>query len=576
MRGTTHTQVDTLRKLFDTQDQVQHQLIAKDADDSNRQWYLNTTCLTMQNMRGTTVEFVLHLADSVWRVVTPSTGTKAVTASGDQVTLTALGNKNAHPIITVTPTSTPTSTYTYKRRVNVRNRTTGNLQTYPLEVTNGGLDTATLVGAGKMRADGYDLRVMVDGLETNWWIADINTNHTKVWIALDLLPKIELTLAANVANSGLVDIQITKTSANTAALKLLPSGAALLLDNELIVGGIPNLALMKIPTTARATGGTTIAAHTAGITVYWIPHDIWILYGLAGATQAVIDDGLKPLFNLSSSTNSSWVYNTNFLDANNARTGAWTNSIIKTDGDQTHIYTATLDTLADLATAMGMSINVFQKGTKWVAETAQLLWELTNSCGIDSITATGKTYRYTATWPVLAALQHSSNGKTWVTDWNQGSPASLQTWTAWSQALHATGSASPNVRFLLSGMQPASASAVASFEILTATAALTSANVPSVSLSAEQTNCQLSCTITNTTTGESFTIIYPLATTKSLVVDCNLHTVTADGIPSLSAIGISTIRTEWLDLLPGVNLMQYDQVSTGNVTLGFSWEDRSL
>jgi len=576
MRGTTHTQIDTLRALFDTQDQTPHEFIAIDIDDSNRQWYIETTCIQMQNMRGTTVEFVLHVHDSVWKTVTPSTGSKAVTASGDQVTLTALGNKNAHPVISITPTTLPASTYAYQRRVDVRNATTQNLQTYPVEITGGGWDTATLVSGGKMLATGDDCRVMVDGIETTRWLADINTNHTKVWIALSLAPKIELLLNANIANSGLVDIVIKNNSANQKLLKTLPSGAILLIGSEIFIGGVPNVSLMKIPMTARAVKGTSAAAHTAGATIYWIPHDIWIVYGYLSADAPVGDDSLEPLFNLSSSTNSSWVYNTAFFDANNDRTGGWAAVLNSSNGDLSHYYTATLDTMADLATAMGASINAFQKGTKWVAEKAAISWDLVNQCGFSNVTASGKQYRTTATWPSVASFRHSSNGKDWSTDWNQTSPAGTSSWTAWSKGSTAISGSPTNVQFYFSGVQPATANAVASFEVLAVTLALVGANVPTVNFAAEQSNCQLACTITNVSTGESFSINYPAMTNKTMVVDCNLHSVVEDSQPAISALSLSTIRVEWLDLVPGANVIQYDQTGTGNVTLGFSWENRSL
>lgn len=66
-----------------------------------------------------------------------------------------------------------------------------NCGSYPVEIS-GGLDTAALVAAGKMQADGSDLVVRVEGKEVSRWLAGMNTPSTKVWINLHLSSKAPL------------------------------------------------------------------------------------------------------------------------------------------------------------------------------------------------------------------------------------------------------------------------------------------------------------------------------------------------------------------------------------------------
>jgi hypothetical protein len=146
MLGTWQTQVDTLKGWFNIEDQTQHALIVKDTNNSNKQWFVMATprkCILLNN---TTMVVTLDVADPVWMAVSESSsGSWGVTASGQTWSVTAGGNVNAHPRITITPTAVKGAGYAYKRNVIIRNRVSEPLVNYPFELTNAGWDATALL-----------------------------------------------------------------------------------------------------------------------------------------------------------------------------------------------------------------------------------------------------------------------------------------------------------------------------------------------------------------------------------------------------------------------------------------------
>lgn len=317
-----------------------------------------------------------------------------------------------------------------------------------------------------------------------------------------------------------------------------------------------------------------MAAHAVNDTVRWIEHDVWILYGNISAEAPEVDDTYKPMFDLTS-TNGSWVY-TSFTDATNLRPGSWVESVTSTAGKTSTTYTGSHTADADPATEMGMSILAYLKSGKWTSENATIEWRLSNPCGIATVTSAGEKYRVSSSWPALAALQSTLDGRKWVSEWNETSPASATTWTAWTHNSEAIGTGATLIRFVLSGAVSGTTDNAAHFETQSATVALATDKWPSVTLSAQQTNYNLDCKITSSVTGEYITVTYPMITNKTIIVDTDAKTVKADGNSALAALRKSSIRKDWLLMSSGVaNTFTFDQTGTGNVTIVIKWQDRA-
>lgn len=573
MLGVLADQIETLGAWMDETDQNQYELLGEDLNDSNKQYYVMATVTKITGTAGSIIRVVsFYIQNPVWLSKTLNSSTLAVVASGNSIAPVAGGCRPTRPILTVTPTTAAASDYSYKRFVIIRNPTASKLTKYPLDVTGGGINTAALVSAGKMLASGNDWRLIIDSTEVARWLGNMNANPSTMWTNIDFSPAITFILSAVVASSGTADIAIKKTTAAIAAIKLLPAGSIIQIGNELIQIGVPNVTAMKLPVVTRGAKGTTAAAHSIGDSAYWIEHDIWMMYGNAAAEAPDQTDAEKPLIDLDTSTNTSWVYSA-FTEATGLRAGAWAASVITTTGKESEIYTATQDANADPATAMGMSIKAYLKSNRWQAEKAEIQWLFSNPMGITSVSLAGNKYSITTTWPSVASLQ-SAIKDSWTTKWTETIPATLSSWTAWTHANQAITTTHQNVRLVLKGTQPASDSAQASFEATSATVVLTQG--PAITLFAEASNYPMACTISNSTTGESISLVLPMILNKSVIIDTEARTVVFDGQNVRNALTLSSIRVEWLKFVVGANTIVFTQTGTGYVTLKIEWRDRNV
>jgi hypothetical protein len=574
-RGTISTQWDELKGWFAIDDFTSHQLIAKDQADSDRQWYLSGMVIQVVEPETGLLAITFALDDPMWRVVTASTSSWDITASGQTKALSNIGNRNAKPVFSITPTSARTGGYSYKWWRPVINPLSTRQSNYPFELM-GSWDTATLVTASKMLASGDDLRVVCDGFEIDRWLADINTDHTKVWIRGDWSAKQTATLEGNFSDSGAIaTIYFKNTDANRAVLKAL-AGAT----NKIVVIGTEAFYYsntddehISITGCARAQKGTSMAAHSDGDTITWIEHDIWIMYGNDAATAPTTDDTKKPLLNLSTSTNSSWVW-TNFYDTTSQRPGAWEPSINSSLGKTSCVYTGDQEASANPSTDLGLSLMAWMMQNTWRAETGEVQWSIYNPAGLSNIAYSGKVYQNGTAFPV-PQIQTSLDGKTWTAIYSVADPSEAS-WTAFSSTTAIAGNA-PCVRLVISGSISGAANDRVSAQWDAITLTLNSSNVPQVTAEAEISNYHMLGTLKNNTTGDSITINYLMGEDRILTIDCeNRLAYYDDGSPIFAALSFSSVRADWMNLISGTNTLQFDDTGTGDVTIAISWRDRKL
>lgn len=566
--------LDELKTWFDNSKNRLAALVA--ADGSAESWYLMATPVAMDADGPLSVTVVLYVPDPAWRSVTEYSASWAVTADGQTKTISNGGMLDAYPKFEITPGAGGSGGYRYRRFVEVVNRAAGKpLDQYPIEIT-GGLDTATLVTAGKMQTDGDDVRVVIDGVEVPRWLAGMNTSSTKIWTVISLAPPQTLSLGVAIPSSGAVgEITIKTSSANDAALRKLPTAGIVKIDTEYFTYNGVDVKLRKLGGVQRAAKGSGMAAHAVNASVIWIEHDMWLIYGNSAAEAPDQDESRKPVLDLTNSTNGTWVYAGLFADGAKQRAGRWTGVVNSSTGKQSLVYTATEGAEADPASVMGCEANIWYKAGRAQGESALISWMLYNPCGFASIEASGKKRRAGTSYPGTAGLQRSGNGASWTTVWSESSPVSAGSWVAWSRTA-ANLYAQPFARFLLYGALKAAEGEQAQFEVGNVTAVLTSTTTPTVNLGSEAGQAWQDILITNQTTGEAISLTVSAQTGGVITVDSDQKTVDVDGQNQIGSLALSSARRDWLRLVSGTNTLRLNTSNTPDLNIVVKWRKRML
>jgi hypothetical protein len=589
LHGTLHTAMDTLNKYFRADTGVSGTLVATDGADSDRSWYVTGRVAQPPTMMDTekvsTMVVVLALDAPYWQETVLQTDTWTITASGQTRAITPRGNLPTNPVYELTPTGAKTGGYSYKRFVTIYNPLTRSYPIYPVSLVGASLDTAALVAGGKMQADGDDFRFFLDNRMQGRWLYNINNATSRMWGKLTLKPKVELTLGTSIANSAVVPavIQFDATSeANKAAVKKLPAKGVLQIDSELFYYTSVNAPKCQVVPSLRQTRGTSFALHSAGATCRWIEHDIYLYYGNASVTAPYANDLAKPAIELdATSTNTVWKWDACFWDTAGLRTGKWTSAILSgadpaaIDGGCS-VYTGDHGVLADPASNPGIrllgytDVNGIVKAGKGRAEI-----KFYHPGGMTSITCNLEKYRVGTLWP-KARIQKSVNGLDWEYVADIAIPGSASSWTAQAVGATALGGTYNYVRIYVDGVTSASATAAAYIEINDFTATLDSANVPQVTLGAEQaSNYSLDATLANSANSYAIDVECLMIANVTVTIDTENMTCTAptgEGVP----IDLDTNREDWLPLEGGVsNTLTFTDAGTSGLTLVTKYRARN-
>jgi hypothetical protein len=434
-----------------------------------------------------------------------------------------------------------------------------------------------VIKVSRMQADGDDLRVIVDGAERDRWLSGINTSTTKVWANLSLSPRIELSLSGAIAGSGAVTtLAFKKTGGWKSVIKRLPSRGELVIGSEVFSWTSKSEGDIAVSGVTRAIHGSSMASHADGDVCKWLEHDVWLVYGDPTLGAPVVDDTQKPMVDLTS-TNASHVY-TSMADLTGRRSGAWAASVLGRRGSESTTYTGDHEADADPATEMGMSIRSWLSGSRWQDENAELMWQIKVTQGVTTVSMTGEKFRSSSSWPGIAALEVSRDGRRWATVWNEATPSALNTWEAVTHSTVSLGATYSMLRFRLKGGIGAGSSYRASFEVNDVTLALDAAGVPVIAPGAEQSAVDLDLKVTNQTSGEVFALRRQVNLNDQLEVDCAKRMVTnlANNVRG-PLVDRPDGQTEWLRLLPGVtNTIKVEDTGLSGVDVTALYEDRNL
>lgn len=575
------------------------QLIAFDTD-GGRYVYVMAYPVTLicNDEYGKTWTATFTVPDPEWKTVKEFTVTKNLTASGQTQAVTITGNVPSEPKFAITPTTQKSAGYNYRRYVGIVSRfSNGTQANYPVDITDGGLDTATLVTAGKMQADGDDLRVLVNGAEVDRWLADMNDANTKVWINLSLpIAMRAMTLKTEILDSATDGIiisilPVTYKSGSTKKYTLanLPATGIFRIVTgatyEDFYYNAINPKLGQITVSARASRGTVAATHNVGDTIYYIPFDIQIVYGYASATAPTVDETLEPVLDLSTSTNTSWVYD-EFGSAGITRPGAWTPS--ESNETMCEYYTKTDIDDETPFSVMGMVLHAYQYGSIWKPPTGTVTWSFYQPAGVTQFDITGKAKRYVASFPKISYLRkRNSTSQNWITQFasiiTAAFPTANDTLESWTKAAEALGATYKYFQFILMGTIGSTANNEAALEVDGLTLTLDSNYTPLLTMTSEisQTYAML-LTITNTATylgvtkTESLYINYPIQLNSTLIVDTYHRTVyinTSD-VNALSAVTKDAQRLMWLPLYPGLNTLTFTEDGLAAVSVVISYREK--
>lgn len=500
--------------------------------------------------------------DVRWRTTAETEDVWNITASGQTRTINNAGEDDAYPTFEIKPTSAKSGGYAYKRYCLVTWQAINPGSNYPIRL--GPIDTATLVGASKMQADGDDLRIFVDGVEVARHLVDINDANTYLWFSADWQAAPDLELTASIAGSGTVDsIEVDDAD----EMDQLPASGIVRIGSEVFSYSAKDRINNRLTGIEREIWGTSAAAHTAGDDVHWMQHEVVLVYG-NGSVTAPDTTGTEPIFELDESTNTSWRFEKFGQVGYPDRPASWRRWGSITEFGNGGVYTATQRTFsADLYTVAGA----------WLDELHGSVygWSLNNPCGIVNA-AWSDGYKRAETEDDFHFLVHlmywirDASGWTWQA--TLAAPSTLDTWEAWSESAAGSDWDKADTLAIAAYFQPQDV------EVGTVVVSLSSDETPEVSIGSESGNYTLAATITNEDTGQSITIAFEMALNETLEINTDIdeHTVTylADESNQFQAIDWSSARLHWLPLQPGDNTLRFDDTGTAGVTLTTTFKRR--
>lgn len=558
-----------LRQWFDNDDETPKQMVID--GDAGVEQYIYGVVESHEPVPGqSAVVFITAIRvhdDAAWRKTSATTPSNwGITASGDTNTYNNAGELDVYPTYSITPTSAKTGTNPYKRFMSVR--WGGDAATsYPTDIAAASLDTRVSPTTNFASATGDDIRVYVDGVLTDFWLAGINTTTTKIWVNLNFQKAQGSNITASFGTGTVESIDVEDDISGW------PDAGMMQIGNEIFIYSSKNNSLKRFFIESRAAKGSTAASHTAGDFARWIQHDIVVTYGSASLSAYTVDDDYKPVFSLTSSTNTSWVY-TEFGEDDGLRTGAWQKG--REYSDWAVSYTA--DSGSDVPDGWSDAdpweeLGIFRNRVDTYIDPSFFIY---NPCGISSANfSNGEKYAATSETQWNGKVKSGISTPGDFTESSLTKPTLPATWQSWgfSGSLR---SGSKYVGISLSPTQGGGGTGMY-MECADVTLTLNSTFTPNVTIVAEDGNYNLAATLTNNDTEEAIEISFQMDVNETLTIDTTNGTVTyeKDGSSQYAAITrVGGPRVAWLRLQPGNNELQFDDTGTAGVTVAVSYEER--
>jgi hypothetical protein len=529
---------------------------------------------------------MLQTGQSAWLSVNRDTDSWTATNAAKTKTITVQGTEGVLTQLNIDllPTVAPGSGYFYQKLLQL----VGTAVDYGVRPWCISVDTAALVTAGKLRSDCRDLRIFVGSTEARRWVADPNTNHTHVWFNAPLGPSWSLTLRT--ALDDHTDPRILEfvvDAASQAAIAAMPYQGILYHGTEWFSYQGKNAATGTLFIQKRGAFGTAWQAHLAAVVFQTIQNAIFQEYGNpAAADPAASDanyDDTKPVFNLSSSDNTAWVYDATsiFYDpAHPGRLGQW----LPYDGGQNGANSKLFNFVDDAGSgspACGMRISPYigTNGKWWPINNGLYEWKFASKGGIASVSLAGKkidsVYSPSGfTWPSAGFAYYSDvDPYYWLHAAFTAQPGT--SWAAWTCAVSAADY--PYIMIFMSGQVVGQSLGYAGLELTSGTITFTAATLPASTLLAEVVNYPLSIGIKNDTTGDQINLLFPMILNEALELDSEEKTALYHGINCHGCIFLDDeSRSVWIRLQEGANALEIIGADLGTIALSLSWNRRRM
>lgn len=454
--------------------------------------------------------------------------------------------------------------FAYKAFVRVEWNAPTSASKYPIVVI---MDTATPIPA-KMQADGDDLRVFVNGSETDRWLNDINTGTTEIWFNLDFGPTQGVTLGVAIgAGDTVTEVEV----AEDEDISGYPGAGILLIDSEEFYYADKNDTDGKFLEVTRAVRGTAAAAHTITDTIYLIQHDVVVVYGNTTLDAPVVNDDDKPEFELSS-TNGTWTYSTWTAAKRNME---WVSEVLAAAD---YIDSDSGELTFNESSILEIKNRMWRGGSNFPAMIGQSIgrWKVQMPIGYTTAVLTGINDNVGVGFVVVRLqVQTATGGGVWV----------LYSTTPVGGFVVNVVDASGDLKWvsLYSSITQTQGDGVSAYNladgnITNCVFTLYAANVPVATIGAERANYSLNVTIKNETTGESMVLDFPIMEVDEILeVDTYQHTITylQEGSRQQQALKLSSgARRDWLRLVRGANVLLWDDTGSNKVEVDILWNRR--
>ncbi len=566
-------------------------LVVSDNDGSHER-YLYVVCQKVDEQpkaEGMGAHFAATLISheqSYWRANTVHSETWTVTASGQTRAVTNGGSLPARPTYTFRPTDAKTSGNWFEfKQFSAIPWSSSATRGRPVDITdkNNFLDTAALITAGDLGEDEKTLAVVVDGVEVRRWIVDYNTSYTKVWVNLDFEGGLTVPLLTTIGSGDVVTSIAAKGS-----ISRFPQAGILQIGDEIFTYSSKDDRTSTFLEVTRAAKGSTAAEHVGngrmtGSAIYWIQHDIWLLYGPNGQAKTLFEeenggvsqvldyDDYKPMLDLPNSTNRVWVFNEFGQSglAGRHRTASWqpggTPGGTRTDGagDEFDHIILTRGSFTDVTGAIGPS--------SWMLPVVGRIYYILVSGYAQRWEAAGQwdvraraDYQLSVAIPDPLDVGAEGGEFTVATDAETGEGVDVQSGVVIEQ--RSGGAIDVDVDMV----QIEFDDPVFYFNEIRYSYALPQL-LPAVAV------YDLAVTLENTTTGQSITLNNAMGLNQQLEVDTAEHAVTLldDGSSQYQSLTKSTRRKEILLLEPGANTLKVTETGLAGMTVQIVFEERT-
>ena len=558
---------------------VTQALVIGDDDGGNQRYVTAMPFSIVHSEDGDGFEIVTTLAvdgDVLWRSTAATTVSWTVTTSGASTTVSngdPAVNDDAYPVITVTPRQQGSAANPYRRFAAVGWRAAQGATNYPVDIVNDALDTR-IASTNFAIAAGDDIRVYVDGVDTDYWLDGPNTATTKVWVNLSFQAAQTGTLAAALG-VGDATVELSEDVGGW------PETGLLMVGSEVMAYTGKSNPTRTFTGVTRGARGTTAASHSLGDAAVWVQREIWIEYGDAGKSAKSVNGDYKPMFVLANSSNTSWDYD-EFASFSNSkysygamlRPGGWAHAEsgagVSYGGDRNASVVAWGYLAGGPYVELGLQSNVNE--TKKTALGAMLF--LFNPCGISAANfQNGEFWHGSSGW-FKAYVQSGSTGAETGTTQYTIPTGSNSTWTGWSQ--NVTGLVEGTTFIILKLGGYGSSSYPMLVECSDVTVTLDSDNTPVTATGAEESTYRLQPVIANTTTGESVAIDAAVDVDESIAIDVENHQVTLpDGSDAYNMVStVEGVRRYILRLQAGDNTLVYTEAALVEVDVDVEFERR--